>query len=197
MADIETVISDSREAVGAFLATAEAVPASAWARPAAPGKWSAAQVTEHVALAYELSRAVLRKTYTGWGLPRLLRPIVRTVFLRRVLRRGTFGKGNKAPGPPGRVRRPPRARCSGPGSRPRHRRSRLTSRRRPGPGRRRWITPSSGGWRSRICCGSRSSTSGITGRSSRRDALTRPPAALRPAVTGECPCPWAPAFSSR
>lgn len=99
MADIETVISDSREAVGAFLATAEAVPASAWARPAAPGKWSAAQVTEHVALAYELSRAVLRKTYTGWGLPRLLRPIVRTVFLRRVLRRGTFGKGNKAPGP--------------------------------------------------------------------------------------------------
>jgi hypothetical protein len=99
MTDLQTVTSDSRRAVGAFVAAARAVPASAWTRPAAPGKWSPGQVTEHVALAYELSYAVLRKTYAGYSLPRLLRPVARKVFLARVLRRGAFGAGNKAPEP--------------------------------------------------------------------------------------------------
>jgi hypothetical protein len=99
MTDLQTAASDSRRAVGAFVAAARAVPASAWTRPAAPGKWSPGQVTEHVALAYELSLAVLRKTYTGFSLPRLMRPFARKVFLARVLRRGAFGTGNQAPEP--------------------------------------------------------------------------------------------------
>ena len=81
MTDLQTAASDSRRAVGAFVAAARAVPAYAWTRPAAPGKWSPGQVTEHVALAYELSLAVLRKTYTGFSLPRLMRPFARPEML--------------------------------------------------------------------------------------------------------------------
>ena len=99
MTDLEAATSDSRQAVGAFLSDARAVPASAWTRPSAPGKWSPGQVTEHVALAYELSRAVLRRTYAGRSFPRPLRPLLRRVGLEPVLRRGAFGKRNKAPEP--------------------------------------------------------------------------------------------------
>jgi hypothetical protein len=99
MGDLETVTSDSRQAVGEFLTAARAVPGSAWTRPSAPGKWSPGQVTEHVALGYELSHAVLRQTYTGWSLPRLLRPLLRRFGLRPILRRGAFGKPGRAPEP--------------------------------------------------------------------------------------------------
>ncbi len=99
MADLQSIIADNRQAVSAFLATARAVPAPQWTEPRAPGKWSPGQVTEHVARAYEISLAVLQRTFPGPAAPSLLRPVIRTLFLRPVLRNGRFGKGGKAPKP--------------------------------------------------------------------------------------------------
>lgn len=99
MTDLQRVISDNRDAVTNFIAAAHAVQASLWETPRAPGKWSPRQVTEHVTLAYELSRAALHGTFPGRAAPRFLRPLIRKFFLNPVLKAGRFGKGTTAPGP--------------------------------------------------------------------------------------------------
>ena len=62
MIDLKTVLANNREAVADFLNTASALAPSDWGRPRAPGKWSPGQVTEHVALTYEVSRRILHGT---------------------------------------------------------------------------------------------------------------------------------------
>lgn len=97
MIDVQTVIAGNRQAVTAFLTAARAVPASRWTEAPTPGKWSPAEITEHVALGYEVSRGILHGSYSGLTLPQFLRPLIRGFFLRPVLQRGRFGKGTKAP----------------------------------------------------------------------------------------------------
>jgi hypothetical protein len=91
---------DARDAnhrsVAEFLATARGVDSAGWSREPVPGKWSPAQVTEHVALAYERTRELLRGP-AGPGVPRLLRPIVRFLYVRPILRTGRFPAKGKAP----------------------------------------------------------------------------------------------------
>lgn len=97
MADLQTALHTHHEAVEAFLAAAGAVPAEQWGRPRLPGKWSPAQVAEHVALAYEANRGVLHGRAPGASAPRLLRPLIRRFGLGPVLRRGRFIPGSKSP----------------------------------------------------------------------------------------------------
>jgi hypothetical protein len=99
MADIQSVLTENRTAVATFLATARAVLPEAWNQAGSPGKWSPRQLTEHVALAYEVSTAALKGKFPGASAPRLLRPLIRTLFLNPVLRNGRFGRAAKAPGP--------------------------------------------------------------------------------------------------
>src|SRR5262249_38301778 len=97
MADLQTGLRNHHEAVEAFLTTAGSVPAERWSQPRAPGKWSPGQVTEHLALAYEVNRKALDGTAPGPAAPRLLRPLIRVLGLRPVLRRGRFIPGSKSP----------------------------------------------------------------------------------------------------
>ena len=95
MTDLKTVIVNNRRAVTDFLTTAGAFPPSEWDRPRAPGKWSPGQVTEHLVLTYELGRGILHGTFAGPSTPRVARPLIRVLFLKRVLRRGRFGRPAK------------------------------------------------------------------------------------------------------
>jgi hypothetical protein len=97
MTDLSTLTNDNREAVARFIADARRVSGSAWLMPPGPGKWSPAQVVEHVCLAYELSQRAIHGTFPGPSAPRFLRPVIRKFFLDPVLRNGRFGKGGKAP----------------------------------------------------------------------------------------------------
>jgi DinB superfamily len=72
-------------------------PDAAWLRPRAPGKWSPAQVTEHVAIAYEVAHAVVAGTYTGRTAPRIIRLVIRAIGFNPILRKGRFPIGTKAP----------------------------------------------------------------------------------------------------
>ncbi|HVE77948.1 MAG TPA: DinB family protein [Gemmatimonadaceae bacterium] len=96
-------LTEHRAAVEAFAAAAAAIPPARWREPRAPGKWSPAQETEHVLLAYEASAADL----AGGEPVRRQLPWWRTVALRwlvlpRILRTGRFPP--RAPAP--RVFRP-------------------------------------------------------------------------------------------
>jgi hypothetical protein len=54
-------------------------------------------VVEHLALAYEVNRAVLHGTAPGPAPPRFVRPLIRRLLLKPVLRRGRFIPGSKSP----------------------------------------------------------------------------------------------------
>lgn len=82
-------LAANRDAADRFLALARAVPADRWGQPRAPGKWSPAQLVEHVALAYETYVLLLHGAVPG-GPPRWIRPVVRKLMLDGILRRGTF-----------------------------------------------------------------------------------------------------------
>ena len=99
MIDLKTVLANNREAVADFLTTAGAIAPSDWGRPRAPGKWSPGQVTEHVALTYEVSRGILHGTFPGPTAPRIARPLIRILFLNPVLKRGRFNRPAKTPKP--------------------------------------------------------------------------------------------------
>jgi hypothetical protein len=58
----ERAVREHRAALFAFLHTARGVPAAQWERPLGEGKWSAAEVTEHLALSYD---AALRERSGG------------------------------------------------------------------------------------------------------------------------------------
>jgi len=96
MADLQVMLQTHHQAVEDFLASARAVPPNRWSEPRAPGKWSPAQVAEHLALAYEVNRGVLHGA-APMTAPRWVRPLIRNLLLAPVLRRGRFIPGSQAP----------------------------------------------------------------------------------------------------
>jgi hypothetical protein len=87
------------ESAAAGLArSAEAIPPQAWAAPMAEGKWSPAQITEHLILAYEV---LLRELEGGPGMQLRTRGwqrlLLRFTLVPRILRGDTFPTGARAP----------------------------------------------------------------------------------------------------
>jgi hypothetical protein len=97
MADLQATLYSHRQAVDAFLAAARVMPPAQWKEPRARGKWSPAQIAEHLALAYEGSRGILHGAATGLAVPALLRPLIRTYLLQPVLWTGRFFPGSRSP----------------------------------------------------------------------------------------------------
>lgn len=97
MSEFDSTLADDRKALAGFLDAARRIPVAAWTSPRGPGKWSPAQIAEHVALSYELSLAAMRGAFPGAAAPTLVRPLIRTFFLQPVLRNGRFKTGGKAP----------------------------------------------------------------------------------------------------
>ncbi len=86
------------EAVDGYVAMAAAIPGGRWLEPLAPGKWSPAEVTEHVRLVYErLAVELTGGPGVAIRMPWLLRPYVRARYLRAILRDGTFPEGARSP----------------------------------------------------------------------------------------------------
>lgn len=92
MAELDKSLAGVNAAVGAFLATADRVGA-AWKVPRAPGKWSPSQVVEHVARIMEESAKVAAGEPSAFPtMNRFLRPILRLIFFKRILRKKDFPK---------------------------------------------------------------------------------------------------------
>ena len=86
-------------ASAAFASAAEAVEPTVWDRPRAAGKWSPAQITDHLIQTYDV---ILREIAGGAGMKvrtRLwLRLLLRLAYMPRILRAGWFPA--QAPAPP-------------------------------------------------------------------------------------------------
>lgn len=93
MLDLESAIAAQRKAADAFKAAALRVNESAWNTPRAPGKWSPAQVTDHVGVTVKLARGAMGGKSPMGSLPFFLRPILRSFFFEPVLKKGFPKKG--------------------------------------------------------------------------------------------------------
>lgn len=91
-------LANHRTAVHEYCALAARLPADVWLWPVAPGKWSPAQITQHVTLAIETftdefaGRAGMALKLTVWR-----RFVLRTFLLPRLLSSGRFPASIKAP----------------------------------------------------------------------------------------------------
>lgn len=101
MADINTALAASKEAIEQLIATGERC-GPAWTAPRAPGKWSPSQIVEHVARTLEESANMAAGRPSKFPkLPAVVHPLVRGLLFKRVLRKGAFPKAktNRAMNP--------------------------------------------------------------------------------------------------
>lgn len=91
-------LAEHRSAADSFLRAGRAVPEPAWTRPVAAGKWSPAQIAEHVRLSFEV---LTRELVEGTGMRVVVSPwkrfLFRRLFLNRIVRTGRFPRGIRAP----------------------------------------------------------------------------------------------------
>ncbi|HWO88202.1 MAG TPA: maleylpyruvate isomerase N-terminal domain-containing protein, partial [Gemmatimonadales bacterium] len=91
MGDLGKAHEINREAVAEMLRAIDSL-GQKWSEPWAPGKWTRAQVVEHVARSYEIVAGVVRGDQSGMPrFPRLLRWLARLYF-NKVLRDRKFPK---------------------------------------------------------------------------------------------------------
>ena len=92
MVDLSMALAANLTAVRDFNAATDTLGA-VWTTPRAPGKWSPAQLAEHIAVSYEVSSRMLRGEDVGLRpVPRLLRPLLRWFVIRNILETGNFGR---------------------------------------------------------------------------------------------------------
>jgi hypothetical protein len=92
MIDLDNAVADNRKAVAEFCAAAGTFEPSEWTRAPAEGKWSPGQIAEHIALSYELSKDALHGTFPERGMPGFVRPLIRVLIFKPVLKKGRFGR---------------------------------------------------------------------------------------------------------
>lgn len=92
------LLRSHRAAVADFASAAAAVAPEAWTRPRAEGKWSPAEVVEHLALSYAALLGELEgKTPLRVHTPLWRQWLLRLIFLPRLIAGRPFPAGIKAP----------------------------------------------------------------------------------------------------
>jgi uncharacterized damage-inducible protein DinB len=96
--DWATLAADHGAALQQFVMKVRHLSPDSWAQPLAPGKWTPAEITGHLAESYRILRAELAG---GQGmalrLPSVQRWLLRHTVLRRILKTGLFPAGARAP----------------------------------------------------------------------------------------------------
>lgn len=97
MSSIEPYLRANRLAVLEFLTLATRSP-DHWMVPLRPGKWSPAELVEHLSITFDESRKVVLGAPSAFpSVPRPLRPVLRALVLRRVNRSGRLPNGRTPP----------------------------------------------------------------------------------------------------
>ncbi len=88
--DLRSAIQENQSRVNDFIATAKSV-AGSWTTPVREGKWSPAQVAEHVAIGYDEAADVMKGTAFRFPkFPFFLKPIAKMMAFDQVMKTGKF-----------------------------------------------------------------------------------------------------------
>jgi hypothetical protein len=97
VAALDDALAANRDAATRFLATARQIPTEKWAEPVAPGKWSPAQIVDHVAVTTEAALRAIKGDTSMGSIPRFLRVIPRALGFTPTLRKGKFPEKQRGP----------------------------------------------------------------------------------------------------
>jgi hypothetical protein len=97
MAEIEDVIAENRKATEQFLTTARNVPTGKWEQPVAPGKWSPAQIVDHIAVTTEVALKAINGDPSMGSFPKFLRFIPRKLGFDPTIKKGRFPEKQRGP----------------------------------------------------------------------------------------------------
>ena len=97
MSALDDAIAANREAAQKFLSTARTVAKEKWAAPVAPGKWSPAQILDHVAVTAEVSLKAIKGDASMGSIPRFLRFIPRVFGFNPTIKKGRFPEKQRGP----------------------------------------------------------------------------------------------------
>jgi hypothetical protein len=97
MSALDDALLANRAAAKQFLATARTVAKEKWAAPIAPGKWSPAQIAEHVALTTEVALKAIKGDKSMGSIPSFLRWIPRKLGFDPTIKKGRFPEKQRGP----------------------------------------------------------------------------------------------------
>src|SRR5579871_4050407 len=97
MPTLDDAIAANRAAGKKFLSTARTVAKEKWAQPVAPGKWSPAQILDHVAVATEVALRAIKGDASMGSIPRFLRFLPRTLGFNPTIKSGRFPEKQRGP----------------------------------------------------------------------------------------------------
>src|SRR5665213_379447 len=97
MSDLDDALAANREVAKNFLVTARHVAKEKWASPIAPGKWSPAQITEHVALSTEVALKAIKGDKSMGSIPAFLRWLPRKLGFDPTIKKGRFPEKQRGP----------------------------------------------------------------------------------------------------
>lgn len=97
MSALDDAIAANREAAKRFLSTARSVAREKWATPVAPGKWSPAQIVDHVATSTEVALKTIKGDKSMGSFPRFFRAIPRAMVFNSTLKKGAFPAKMRGP----------------------------------------------------------------------------------------------------
>ena len=97
MSDVEKVIAENRKATEHFLATARSVAKEKWEQPVAAGKWSPAQIVDHIAVTTEVALKAINGDPSMGSIPKFLRFIPRKLGFDPTIKKGRFPEKQRGP----------------------------------------------------------------------------------------------------
>ena len=97
MTEIEDVVAENRKATENFLAMARAVPKEKWEQPVAPGKWSPAQIVDHIAVTTEVALKAIKGDPSMGSIPKFLRFLPRKLGFDPTIKKGRFPEKQRGP----------------------------------------------------------------------------------------------------
>ncbi len=97
MSELEDVIAENRKATERFLATARSVPKEKWAVPVADGKWSPAQIVDHIAVTTEVALKAINGDPSMGSIPKFLRWLPRKLGFDPTIKNGRFPEKQRGP----------------------------------------------------------------------------------------------------
>lgn len=95
--DRSATLAANREGIDVYVDLARNIDPDRWNHPVEPGRWSPAQITDHLTKAYDFGSAVIAGTVRTRPLPAPLRWLIARFWFQPAVRNGRFTGKTRAP----------------------------------------------------------------------------------------------------